>query len=494
MKLAAYGESFHPGSDRLLIFLHIYKCGGTTLSHILERHFQVGRIPVLNDLEWLKVHHWQKKINTFTFISGHGTWGIHELFPKHTKAYYITLLRDPWRRFVSEYKFHLQLLETDLSFKEYLLNRKTNFLISALGGGDYNLAQKRLLQDFFIFGILEYWDLFMKMVAQAFGLRELSLEIHNATKANDKLSSYNDCYQLFVERHQLDIKFYHWARELFLERTATLKSNYIHPKKQMKNSKAVHSAPNALDDNYLEKLKQKKHLSIVESQILARHAEKNNDLAQAELRYKNAFLRLRGGNLIKFYYKTRQKAKLRSVIETLLPELQRLPSSLPDSYLRQKIHYYQKIKQQLKRKNIPLDPETQVFVQKTLKWIEWQGGSLNSLPAASKIIFYGASGRFISTYPRLKPLLPAHCQLFLADSNQDKWGKTLLGLKIQSPQEISTIKPDLAIITSCYFEDIYTTLSEIRTKNNLSFQIFAAQPYGSFLVWTDDLEKVQFPD
>lgn len=36
---------------------------------------------------------------------GHFTWGLHNYLNYNKKVYYITLIRDPWSIFVSQYKF-----------------------------------------------------------------------------------------------------------------------------------------------------------------------------------------------------------------------------------------------------------------------------------------------------------------------------------------------------------------------------------------------------
>jgi len=104
-------EGKHPEHDnsasRALIYMHIPKCGGTTVTSILTKavsgasHFMVdggdvaesrNRLASLPETERMRVR----------LLSGHLSFGWHELL-RPARAQYITLLRDPISRVVSHY-------------------------------------------------------------------------------------------------------------------------------------------------------------------------------------------------------------------------------------------------------------------------------------------------------------------------------------------------------------------------------------------------------
>lgn len=90
----------------LLIFLHIPKNAGTTLGHVIKRQYPKQAVFSMS-------YDWPKQISEFETmgekergellcLSGHVPYGIHEEF-KDISATYITMLRDPVARFISEY-------------------------------------------------------------------------------------------------------------------------------------------------------------------------------------------------------------------------------------------------------------------------------------------------------------------------------------------------------------------------------------------------------
>lgn len=100
----------------LWIFLHVPKCGGTTLKAHLERHFAM-------DEQLVEFSHWGRSYRRThgrpefadrpaeeraraEILSGHQTWyGIHQLVPGAREPRYFTVLRDPAERCVSLYNF-----------------------------------------------------------------------------------------------------------------------------------------------------------------------------------------------------------------------------------------------------------------------------------------------------------------------------------------------------------------------------------------------------
>ncbi|KAM9965526.1 hypothetical protein ACTFIW_005344 [Dictyostelium discoideum] len=87
------------------LFLHIPKCGGTTMYTHFSKHFKFGTLQQWahpNPTEYKKVQ------DSKNFIIGHFEMGIHLILnEKEQKTYnYMTMLRDPVERVISNYFYH----------------------------------------------------------------------------------------------------------------------------------------------------------------------------------------------------------------------------------------------------------------------------------------------------------------------------------------------------------------------------------------------------
>ena len=120
---------------RLVIFLHLPKTGGTTLSTIIQRQYKPNHIFSFNYYvnrkfidQLHKVPETLKEKNQV--IQGHRRFGIHQYLNK--KFSYIVLLRDPLARIIPHYYYLLQtpfnpiyqfIKFQQMSLKEYVLSR-----------------------------------------------------------------------------------------------------------------------------------------------------------------------------------------------------------------------------------------------------------------------------------------------------------------------------------------------------------------------------------
>lgn len=97
-------------SNKTLIFLHIHKTGGNSLRGVINRQYPKEQYYRLRDT-WSE---WQNSIDRFRtlpdsdkirikYLGGHSFFGIHEWLP--TASVYLTFLRDPIDRTLSNYYF-----------------------------------------------------------------------------------------------------------------------------------------------------------------------------------------------------------------------------------------------------------------------------------------------------------------------------------------------------------------------------------------------------
>jgi hypothetical protein len=93
-----------------LIYLHLPKCGGTTLNRLIEWEYSPLRIysvdPSFFRWSWYRLLRWpERRLARLEVIKGHMPFGIHRRLPH--PATYITVLREPVERVISEYYFAL---------------------------------------------------------------------------------------------------------------------------------------------------------------------------------------------------------------------------------------------------------------------------------------------------------------------------------------------------------------------------------------------------
>ncbi|MEX2150344.1 MAG: hypothetical protein WD793_09005 [Steroidobacteraceae bacterium] len=120
--------------DRAFVaFVHIEKAAGTTFIHILRRNYFLRYLDVrpyspasnsiftARDLELsLRVNPW---LHAF---GGHSVRPIGDLCDTFPNIRFVTILREPARRYISQYLYGNAILKLDLSFEEFLADSRTH--------------------------------------------------------------------------------------------------------------------------------------------------------------------------------------------------------------------------------------------------------------------------------------------------------------------------------------------------------------------------------
>lgn len=154
----------------LLAFVHIEKAAGTTLIYLLRRNYLLRYLDVrplharsngLFSAEDLRTY---LRINPFLrCIGGHAVKPYGGLERIRPNVRYVTLLRDPVARYLSQYRYWVSSLGKEWSFERFLDHEPSyNFQTRKLAGSD-DLATARhtLAERFFAVGVAERFDEFL---------------------------------------------------------------------------------------------------------------------------------------------------------------------------------------------------------------------------------------------------------------------------------------------------------------------------------------------
>jgi len=89
-------------NGKKIIFLHVPKAGGTTLTDVIVRNYPSEKIYTLAGTRQAMIDFMElpaDKINSYDCVQGHMGFGFHRLF--ESKVRYLTLLRDHVNRLIS---------------------------------------------------------------------------------------------------------------------------------------------------------------------------------------------------------------------------------------------------------------------------------------------------------------------------------------------------------------------------------------------------------
>jgi hypothetical protein len=244
------GNVFHltGKSKKILIHLHMPKTGGSTLKKIIKKNYdnrssfevyceQRKLSEKLTELSKLNVH----------CIQGHFPYGIHKYFSKPYA--YVTMLREPIDRVISEYFYirnipwnenHEKVMK--MSLEEYQneqinQNLQTRYILGTnfnkpLTDEDFEQAKLNLLNDFSLVGITEYFDQSVFMMQKQFEWDNIYYSKVNVTKSRlSKREVSPVLLEKIMENNQYDIQLYSLAKALFEKR---LQSLDIKSKKELK--------------------------------------------------------------------------------------------------------------------------------------------------------------------------------------------------------------------------------------------------------------------
>jgi hypothetical protein len=244
MKVTSEGKVVN--RDKALIFLHLPKCGGTTLNRIIEWEYDPFRIfsidPIFFLWSYQKLNRWPaSRLARMQVLKGHMPFGIHTRLPQPST--YITFLRDPVERVISAYYFARNYFlhpkhrwVSKLTLEEYVRqspnhNVQCKYLSGRPFVGDYHagdctsemleMAKANLDQHFSLVGLTERFDEGLAILKIIFGWQIAKYAKFNVTKTRLKKTSLPaSTVDLISERNQFDVALYEYGVPIFNETRA----------------------------------------------------------------------------------------------------------------------------------------------------------------------------------------------------------------------------------------------------------------------------------
>jgi hypothetical protein len=227
--------------DKTVIFLHIPKTGGLTLSKIASKNYNESSILsidgryVQESVDEFKQLPDEKK-RQIKFLEGHASFGLHEYLPQ--AATYITILREPVNRVISAYyymlttpnhPFHNDVAKHNMSFEDFLESKRFDFfnnnqvrMLSGLQEVKYGecsqemleLAKSNLSNFFSVVGITEKFDEFLILCQRNLGWNFPLYTKVNITKKRPQKEQISEKALSIIEKdNALDINLYKYVKE-----------------------------------------------------------------------------------------------------------------------------------------------------------------------------------------------------------------------------------------------------------------------------------------
>jgi len=230
---------------KTIIFMHLHRTGGTTFTRLLDRFYGPKETYAIDGRhfqdsvkEFIGLPEEQRK--KYRLIKGHLFWGLHRHLLHH--ATYLTFLRQPLERAVSQYQFHLHPrclypIPPDMTLREFLESgifiSSDNGMTRFVAGKDreevqygkctrdmLELAKFNLRRDFLAVGITECFDESLLLFKRLLNWRQdplyQRLNVNRKKPARFILGKEDE--RVLRHYNRYDLELYDFARAWFEER------------------------------------------------------------------------------------------------------------------------------------------------------------------------------------------------------------------------------------------------------------------------------------
>jgi len=161
-----------------------------------------------------------------TCISGHSVVPHSELLRLGSRIQFITQVREPVARAVSQYKFWVGRMKIDVEPEAFLDHHTAaNFQVKKIAGcEDLELAKKAIAEKYLLAGTVEQFDEFLVLLA---GRLQMPAELFDYRKKNE--ARPNASFEVpagfreeLSRRNALDAELYHWIKTELYDRYVSL--------------------------------------------------------------------------------------------------------------------------------------------------------------------------------------------------------------------------------------------------------------------------------
>jgi len=212
----------------LLAFIHIEKTGGTTLNQVLRRNFLFQFVDVRplssasnGEFRTADLEKYRRMNPFITAVSGHAIRPIGASSEKWPATKFVTLLRDPAKRYVSQYLYFVRIGERPSGFERFLEQEEfANVQTRKLAGNGTVDDAIANLEAMSVAGAIEEFDAFLlrlrnSLQPRTFDPRYVIKNVGDSRVANEILSRFRSQIE---ERNAKDQILYRYLIENLVPR------------------------------------------------------------------------------------------------------------------------------------------------------------------------------------------------------------------------------------------------------------------------------------
>jgi hypothetical protein len=235
---------------RFLVFLHLPRTAGTTLSRFLRSKFAPAEVfhaylaageTLAEQLPALRALSREARDRLRLVFAGHAEYGQHEALGSSVR--YLTVTRDPVDRVVSTYRFlhdhpddplYPEVVGEGMSLASFVRSKSAkginDWQVRCLAGVPRNApewgpdvlekAKRNIEEHFAVVGLTERFPETIVLLGRLFGWRDLHYATLNTSRSGAQCT--DEDRRLILERNQLDQKLYEFASVRFNEQLESL--------------------------------------------------------------------------------------------------------------------------------------------------------------------------------------------------------------------------------------------------------------------------------
>ncbi len=265
-------------TSQLLAFVHVEKAAGTTFIHILRHNYFLRYIdarPYYKSSDGVFSSHdlsiARKIIPNLSCIAGHSVKPFSNLEKAHNEIQYITILRDPIKRYISQYQYWVERMDKKITFDDFLnLDEVKDFQTKKFDqNGNIDNAIEILDKKLMLVGLVEDFDNFLVLLKKKirsfdFDIRYVQKNLaRNKIKTNNLYDSYKD---RILENNKSDIELYNYAKDILAKKYIHEYGNsFDHDVTQFKSINKVTTIP--MRKRYIDYLLRKIYLEPITNLI-----------------------------------------------------------------------------------------------------------------------------------------------------------------------------------------------------------------------------------